>query len=242
MILARHLYMRMMKRGRVLALLALSSVPGFVYWLTAFDASAAEQEVLYSDIVATAGFSYSIAALILTVATLREERDQGTLPYIYMRPISRSSLAISSLLAGTAAALVMAVGGWLATLIATLAVGADIGVALPGLALFTTAGIGYAALFVPLGYLVPRAILAGLGYIIVVESIVASAVSGLAQFSVWRIAVSIYADLATVVGIDAEEILNGVTPGVGGGLAKIGGVVAVGLVVLIWALRRRDAL
>lgn len=242
MVLARHLYTRMMKRGRVLALLALSSVPGAVYWLTGFDSGSSEQEALYSDIVSTAGFTYSIAALILTVATLREERDSGTLPYLYMRPISRLSIAASALAAGAAAALVIGVGGWFATLIATLAIGADASLALPGITLFAAAGFGYAAIFVPLGYLVPRAILSGLGYIIVVESILAQAVSGFAQFSIWRIALSIYADLTPVFGVDAEDMLNGVTPGVWGGVLKLAAVMLVGLVSLTWALRRRDAL
>lgn len=242
MVLAVHLYRRMMKRGRVLALLALSAVPGLVYWLTAFDASATEAEALYADIITTAGFTYPIAALILTVATLREERDSGTLPYLYMRPISRTSLAVSALVAGTGAALVIAVGGWLATVVAALLVGTQLSVILPGLTLFVAAAVGYAAVFVPLGYLMSRAVLAGLGYIIVVESILGAAVSGLAQFSIWRISASIYADLAPVFGPDAQELLNGVTPGVGGGVLKIGGVVVVGLVVLVWALRKRDAL
>ena len=242
MVLAIHLYRRMMKRGRVLALLALSAVPGLVYWLTAFDARPGEAEALYSDIVTTAGFTYPIAALILTVATLREERDSGTLPYLYMRPISRTSLAVSALAAGTAAALVIAVGGWLATVVASLAVGTGLSTSLPGLALFVSAAVGYAAIFVPLGYLMSRAVLAGLGYVIVVESILGAAVAGLAQFSIWRIAASIYADLAPVVGSDAEDLLNGVTPGVGGGVIKIAAVVVVGLGVLIWALRKRDAL
>lgn len=242
MILARHLYTRMMRRGRVLALLVLSSVPGAVYWLVGFDGEGTRQEPLYSDIVSTSGFTYSIAALILTVATLREERDAGTLPYLYMRPISRLSLAASAMAAGTAAALVIGLGGWLATLIATLAIGAHVSIALPGITLFAAAAFGYAAIFVPLGYLVPRAILSGLGYIIVVESILASAVAGFAQFSVWRIALSIYADMTPVLGSDAEEMLNGVTPGVGGGVAKLAAVMVVGLVALTWALRRRDAL
>jgi hypothetical protein len=96
--------------------------------------------------------------------------------------------------------------------------------------------------FVPLGYLVPRSLLVGLGYIIVIESILASAVPGLAQFSIWRIGLSIYADLAPVFGELAMEALGPVSAGVGGGILKIGGVVVVGLLVLTWALRRRDAL
>ncbi|MEA1902971.1 MAG: ABC transporter permease [Actinomycetota bacterium] len=242
MVLARHLYMRMMRRGRVIGLTALASVPGLVYWLSAFDARDGQEAELYSDIVTTAGFSFTIAALILTVATLREERESGTLPYIYMRPIPRLSLAASAMAAGTGAALTVALGGWLSTLIAALAVGAEPSLAISGLALFVAAAVGYAAVFVPLGYLVPRAILVGLGYIIVIESILAAAVTGFAQFSIWRISVSIYADLTDEFGTAAQDMLGPVTAGVGGGVIKLVAVFAVGLGVLTWALRRRDAL
>lgn len=243
MVLARHLYFRMMRRGRVLALLALAAVPGVVYWLAGFDASGRELEVLYSDVVATAGFSYSIAALILTVATLREERDEGTLPYIYMRPMSRLSIALSSMAAGTAAALTIALGGWLATVLAVALVGADLSQTVAGLSLFTSAGFGYAALFVPLGYMVPRSLLVGLGYVIVVESILASVVTGIAQFSIFRIALSIYADIAPVFDPQgAGDVLGPVTAGVGGGVVKLVAVMVVGIAALTWALERRDAL
>jgi ABC-type transport system involved in multi-copper enzyme maturation permease subunit len=243
MTLAIHLYRRVLRRGRLIALLALSSIPALAYWLTAFNAGPDEAELLYSTIVATAGFSYAIAVLILTVATLREERDAGTLPYIYMRPIARSAMAASSIAAGTAAALTLGLGGWLATVIAALAVGVSPSVAIAGLIQFAAAGLGYAAIFVPLGYLVPRSILVGLGYIIVIESILAAVVSGLAQISIWRIALSIFADVTPYWDQpNAGDMLGPVTPGVGGGLVKLAVLLVVGLATLTWALRRRDAL
>jgi len=121
-------------------------------------------------------------------------------------------------------------------------VGADISLALPSLAVYLAAGVGYAAIFVPLGYLVPRSLLVGLGYIIVVETILANVGPGLAQFSVWRISLSIYAGMEDGFGVEAENMLGPVTAGVGGGVAKLAGVVVVGLAVLTWALKKRDAL
>lgn len=243
MTLAIHLYRRVMRRGRLLALLALSSVPALTYWLSAFDANPGEAEFLYSDILSTVGFSYAIAVLILTVATLREERDAGTLPYIYMRPIARWSMAISSIAAGIAAALTLALGGWIMSFLAVLAAGAPAEVAMPGIVQFAAAGIGYAAVFVPLGYLVPRSVLVGLGYIVVIESILAAVVTGFAQLSIWRIALSIYADITTYWDPqNAGDILGPVTAGVGGGIAKLAVVLGLGFVVLTWALRQRDAL
>jgi hypothetical protein len=242
MALIGHLYRRMMKRGRVLGLLALAAVPGFVVWLVAFDTPAAQRAEVYPEIIASTGFSFAIATLILTVATLRDERDSGTLPYIYMRPLPRPLFALNSIAAGALAALTIALGGWLVSLIAGLVLGIGIDVILPGLSLFVVAAVGYTAVFVPLGYLVPRALLVGLGYVIVVESIIAFAVDGLAQLSIWRIAVSVYADLAPEFPAEAASAMLGpVEPGVWGGLVKIGAVLIVGWAVLTWALRRRDA-
>ena len=230
-----------MRRGRVIALLALSSVPALLFWLVGFDDTDGNPTELYTDILSSVGYTYAIAALILTTATLRDERDSGTLPYIYMRPMARLTLASQSLLAGVAAALVIGVGGWLAGLLASLAVG-DLSIAVPSLALFVAAGVGYAAIFVPLGYLVPRSLLVGLGYILVVETILGNVVSGLAQVSIWRIALSIYAGVEDGFGQVATESLGPVTAGVGGGVIKLAIVVIIGLSVLTWALRKRDAL
>jgi hypothetical protein len=67
-------------------------------------------------------------------------------------------------------------------------------------------------------------------------------VEGLAQLSIWRISLSIYAGVEEGFGEFAEQAMIPVTAGIGGGAAKLGAVLLVGLVVLTWALRRRDAL
>ncbi len=242
MTLAIHLYRRMMRRSRVIALVALSSVPGLVYWLVGFDGESGGLTELYTDILASVGYTFVVAALILTAATLREEKDAGTLPYIYMRPISRPWFAAQSIIAGSSAALAIGLGGWVATVLASVAVGNGVGPTIPALSLFLAAAIGYAAVFVPLGYLAPRSLLIGLGYIIVWETILANVVTGLAQFSIWHIALSIYAGLEEDFGQVARDTLGPVTAGVGGGVAKLAAVVLIGLGVLTWTLRSRDAL
>lgn len=242
MALALHLYRRIMRRGRVISLLALASVPALVVWLAGFDADEGQLSEIYTDIISSVGYTYAIAALILTTATLRDEKDSGTLPYIYMRPIVRRNMAAQSILAGTAAALVIGVGGWLASVLASLALGAGLSLPLPSLSLYVAAGIGYAGIFVPLGYLAPRSLLVGLGYIIVLETILANVVTGLAQLSIWRIALSIYGGLEDGFGDVARDNLGPVTTGVGGGMAKLAVAVLIGFGVLTWALKKRDAL
>ncbi len=242
MIMARHLFRRVMRRGRVIGLLALSSAPALTLWLVGLDGDN-DPATLYSDVLATVGYSFAIAVLILTVAVLREERDAGTLPYLYMRPISRFGMSLAATGAGVAAALTLALGAWIASAVALLAIGGDIAMAVPGLAHFGAAAVGYGAVFVPLGYLVPRSILVGLGYVVVVESILAAVVTGLANLSIFRIALSIFADIAAAWDPrNAGDVLGPIAPGAGGGIAKLVVVLIVGLSVLTWALRRRDAL
>jgi ABC-type transport system involved in multi-copper enzyme maturation permease subunit len=242
MVLTMHLYRSLMRRARVFWLILLASMPGLIYGVAGIDLSPDDLSEAFVGIMLSVGFTYAIAALILTVSTLRDERDAGTLPYIYMRPIPRISLAVSSLLAGVLAAGTIAVGGWLATVLAGLIHGADMSVVLPGAALLLAAAVGYAAIFVPVGYMFSRSVLVGLGYLILVELALSGLVSGLAQLSIWRIAASIYVDMVDTTGLPVDEALGAVAPGVGGGLVKLGVVLVLGLAVLTWALRKRDAL
>ena len=242
MVLTMHLYRRLMQRSRVFWLILLASVPGLIFGIAGIDLAPDDLSEAFVGIMLSVGFTYAIAALILTVSTLRDERDAGTLPYLYMRPIPRWSVAVSSLLAGILAAGTIAVGGWVATVLAGLIHGADMAVIIPGAALLLAAAGGYAAIFVPVGYLFSRSVLVGLGYLILVELALSGLVSGLAQISIWRIAASIYVDLVDTTGLPINEALGAVAPGVGGGLVKLGVVLVLGLGALTWALQKRDAL
>lgn len=241
--LAVHFFRRMMTRGRVIGLIALSSVAGLVVWLSSgIQDSFGGGDATYPLSVTTAGFTFAIAVLILTVSTLRDERDAGTLPYIYMKPVARTRFSAAAIAGGAATAIAIGVAAWGVTLLGALAGGIDLSHAWPGITLFVAAAIGYAALFVPLGYLAPRSLLFGLGYVVVLESVVAALIDGVAQISIWRIAVSIYADLAPSFPEEvAEAALGPVAPGVGGGVVKLGVAVVLGWAVLTWALRNRDA-
>jgi len=242
MALTAHLYRRLMRRTRVIWLVLLASVPGLIIAIAGIDIEPDQLPEAFVGIMLSVGFTYAIAALILTVSTLRDERDAGTLPYIYMRPIPRISLAISALLAGILAAATIALGGWLSTVVAGLLHGADLSLLVPGAALLLAAAVGYGAIFVPVGYLFSRSVLVGLGYLVLVELALSGLVSGLAQLSIWRIAGSIYVGLVDTPGLDVDAVLGAVAPGVGGGLVKLSAALVLGTAVLTWALRRRDAL
>jgi ABC-2 type transport system permease protein len=240
--LIRHLYRRTMRRGRLIGLAALSAVPAVVYPIIASTGLAeADLRDVYISTMTAAGYTYAIAALVMAGATLREERDEGTLPYIYMRPYSRVRLAVAAMIAGSGTAVTLGLIAWALSLLTGLLVGAGPSITLPALALFVPAGIGYAAIFVPMGYLFSRTLLIGLAYVLVLESILAFVIPGLAQLSIWRISQSIYGGIEDFP-VGALEAAGPITPGAGGGIAKIGVVLILGLALLTWALRRRDAL
>lgn len=233
-----HLLRRMLTPGRTLGLLALGALPAVSLWL----ASSFSEDETYAIAVTTQGFTYVTAVLILTVATLRDERDGGTFPFLYMRPIGRGAFSAASLLGGIAAGALVGVGVWLVTIVGSVAGGKSLVGTGAGIVLYLAAAIGYASIFVPLGYLAPRSILFGLGYVVLFEQVAANAVPGIAQISVWRIATSIYVDLLPSVPRRVYlEVLDPVQPGAAAGLVKLGFVFLVGWGVLTWALRNRDA-
>ncbi|MGH8911200.1 MAG: hypothetical protein ACRDVD_01710 [Acidimicrobiia bacterium] len=234
-----HQIRTLLRPGRLVGLLLLAVVPAVILLIVGLT-EGAEAGFVAEAAGGIGSTTFPIAALILAAATLRDERDGGTLPYIYLKPISRASLASTSILAAVAATGLLGVVAALTLTGAAAAVGAGIGEAAASVPLYLAASVGYSALFVPLGYLLPRVVLTGLAYVILWEQVVARLVPGVANTSIWRFALSIYADLVHA----AEELAEGLGPmaaGVWGGVAKIAAVALLGTGLLTWALRRRDA-
>lgn len=240
--LFRHLLRRVLRGRRLLGLVALSSVGGIVAWLSMAGQSAAEATATYQQVSATVpAATLSIAVLFSSTAVLRDERDGGTLPFLFVSPVGRLAFASSSWMAGAVAAMLIAAVGWGVGVVGVAAGAGDAGATVPVLGLYLAAALAYSALFVPLGYLFGRALLPGLAYVFVWEGILATVVPGLSASSVWRIAMSIYADVQPDLPRDAMDVLGSVEPGTWGGVLTVVGFVLAGVGVLTWAVRYRDA-
>jgi ABC-2 type transport system permease protein len=239
--LVRHLLGRMLRGKRLLGAVALASIAGVAAWVSMAGESGAAASEEYQVVVSTVpAATLSIALLILGTAALRDERDGGTLPFLFLTPMTAVTFAISAWVAAALGSVLVAVVGWMPGWIGSGLVTGSWGLALPALSVYIGAAIGYSAIFVPLGYLFGRSLLVGIGYVFVWEGILAGAVPGLGASSVWRLVMSIYADLDRLPG-DALDVLGTVEPGRWGGIATLAGLVAAGLVVLTWAVRYRDA-
>lgn len=241
LVLVRHLFSRLVRRRRFLGMAALASVAGVVALVSSSGLGATEATENYRVISATVpAATLSIAVLITSTAVMRDERDGGTLPFVFISPVGRLSFALSAWAAGALASLAVAAVGWLVGVAALALAGGDLGAMWATLGLYAGAALAYSALFVPLGYLFSRSLLIGLGYVFVWEAILASAVSGLSASSIWRIAMSIYADLDELPR-DALDMLGSVEPGKWGGLVTVVVLISVGVTTMTWAVRTRDA-
>jgi ABC-2 type transport system permease protein len=240
--LVTHVFGQLARPKRLLGLTALAAVPGLVAWIAGGGESTADKLDIYDIVVATvSGATLSIAVLVLGAAAMRDERDAGTLPFLYMSPIPRWRFATATWIAASGVSVLVAVGGWLVGSIGLGLGSGDWGHAWAALPAYLAAAMGYSAVFIPVGYLFNRAILVGLAYVFIWEGILTTLVSGIAASSVWRTALSMFADLRELPR-DAMDALGPVLPGIGGALAKLIGVVVVSLAVFTWALRSRDAL
>lgn len=240
--LTRHVFGQLARTKRLVGLTLLAAVPGLVAWIAGGGESDVEKLEIYDIIVSNvSGATLSIAVLVLGAAAMRDERDSGTLPFLYLSPIPRWRFAIATWLGASGVAIIVAGGGWLVGWIGLGVGSGDWSHAWAALPAYLAGAIGYSAIFIPVGYLFSRAILVGLAYVFIWEGILTTLISGIAASSVWKTALSIFADLRELPR-DALEALGPVLPGVGGGVAKLAGVVVVSVAAFTWALKTRDAL
>ncbi len=137
-----------------------------------------------------------IVSLIVAASALGDERRDGTLSFLVVRPIPRSVIATAKFL-GT----VVVAGGLnaIGAVGLTVVYGIETGswsLVVPLVVGGFVASVVYASLFVPLGFFTDRAVLVGLAFVFIFENSVVSALSGLSSLSPWRIGLSAFTGLA----------------------------------------------
>ena len=226
-------------------MLALSGLPAPIFLLLAWGRPRSQAADLYNDLTFSLGFGivYPVAALVISTAALGEERKNRTLPFLLLKPVSRWVTALSAAAAATAASFLVLAAGVLAAWLAAGAMSGDWTIGTAAAAAAAVQSLASAAVFVPLGLLLNRATLAGLGYLLLWEGILAGAVEGIQASSVYRIVLSTWADLAPMSAdtYDAvEEVLGRVEIGLGGAFAKAAVLAALSIALTGLALRHRD--
>ena len=112
-----------------------------------------------------------IVALIFASASLGDTREDGTLVYLWLRPISRLSVSIGAWAASVTIALPLTV---IPMIISAILLDAGNSVVTATIITSILAVVAYSGLFVTLGLIVKNPVLWGLAYIFIWEAIVAS--------------------------------------------------------------------
>lgn len=163
---------QLVTRGRLAALLLVGVVVAIV--AAAVGASDSIDDPLEAAVrvIADLGFTalVPIVALVFATASLGDMRDDGTLVYLWLRPIDRWPVAVGAWAASVTVSLPLTI-----VPLGVASVLVDGGGELVGATVLacTVGVIAYAALFVLLGLLVRNSIVWGLAYVLIWEGIVA---------------------------------------------------------------------
>lgn len=199
----------LLTRGRIVALVAAGVV---VAGLGATALAAEEQAEAATGLVAGLGFTVlaPVATLLVASAALGDLRDDKTLVYLWLKPVSRLAIAAGAVLASLAVALPAVT----IPLVASAAL-SGVGDLVPAALVASIVAVaGYTGVFVALGMRVNRAFLWGLVYIFVWEDFVAFASDGTARASIRSYAWSVLSRATDVElrGADRSSLASWLVP------------------------------
>ena len=226
--------------GRLAALAALGVLMILVGWLVGIsrDGDYSAAELLNDGAGYADGFGLilivPIVSLVFASAVLGETREDGTLVYLWLRPMDRGPIVVGAAAAAATAALPLTViptvvGGWLA---AERTVGsADLVVGSLAAAALGTAA--YSSLFVLVGLLLKKPIMWGIGYVLLWEGLAVGLGDFAARLSLRGYARSVLTEIAGVdLGYDTYSITTA--------LVVMAAVAVVGLVLATLRLSRME--
>lgn len=230
------------RRLILLGLLALA--PAFILFLTLGRQS--YQAGLDDMVDISAGLLFNVAipvvTLILTAAALGDERRDGTLSFLAVRPQPRWLIASAKIIGAAGAAVAISTAGGVVMAMVFGVRTESYAFIWPMIAGSVLAATAYAAIFVPLGYLTEKAVGIGLAYLFIWEQGVVAAIGSLASLSPWRIG---FAAFTALIPVEAQSrvpdfALGNLQPGFGGSAAKALAFLAVSVALTSLILNRRD--
>lgn len=209
-----HLTARsLLGRRRALLLLAL---PGVVILLAVVSRSLAGEDAQHT-VVLLGGFALGtlvpLLGLIAGTGAIGPEIDDGSIVYLLSKPLRRSTIVVTKLVVAIGVITTFAV---LPTLVAGLILsGTSDRLAVAYTLAAMVAGVAYAALFLALAVITRHAVVVGLLYALIWESLVGNLVPGAQALSIQQWALTL---TEKVVGVGRSAQLD-IDPAVGLGVA-----------------------
>lgn len=225
----RLLLRQLVTRGRVVGLLAVGLAVAAVAWAVGASSDVTDPLEAAVGVIAGLGFAVvvPIVSLVFATAALGDAREDGTLVYLWLRPIDRWPVVVGAWFSALTVSLPLTLGPLALAALLSGEAGEILGATMAASAVGVVA---YTALFLLLGLVVKNPIVWGLGYVLIWEGIIAGFGSSAA-----RLAISGYTRSIVTAMTDVEVDLGEQTLAVG---VVVPLVVAV--VALFVASRRLD--
>lgn len=220
----------------------LGLVPALVMWLASGRTSELRAYTTFQEVALPIllAIVVPVVSLIMGSATLGDERRDGTLSFLVLRPIRRPVITGAKITAAWLATTAIVVPS-AALAAAVLGIKAsDWSVVVPAMVGAAISALAYVAAFSVLGYVTSRAVLIGLVYVFIWENGITFAAASLSNVSLFRIGLSAYVGLAPESRSVLDEVLGTVTPGLGGAVLKALAVAAVATLLTARLISRGD--
>jgi ABC-2 type transport system permease protein len=219
-------------RGRLLAFLAAGALLDLIaYSIRVSDYANRESDAFQVLDVAALALYVPVVALVFSTSSLGDLASDGTLVYIWLRPVARWKVVLVALAATLTVTLPLnLLPAWLAVLLA----GASLQLFWATTAAMALATGAYVAVFTGFGLRVRHALIFGLGYVVIWEAGIASIGKGPAALSIRHYAESLLGHLShqTLPGVDQADQ--------GPALIVLVAVTLVGVVLTTVLLARQD--
>jgi ABC-2 type transport system permease protein len=180
-------------RGRVLAFLAAGALLDLIaYTIRVSDYASRETDVFGLLDVAGLALYVPVVALVFSTSSLGDLNQDGTLVYVWLRPVARWKVVLVALGATLTVTLPLTLGP---SVLAVLLAGASLKALWAITAAVALATGAYVTLFTGFGLRVKHALIFGLGYVVVWEAGIASLGKGPAAISIRHYAQSLLAHI-----------------------------------------------
>ncbi|MGH2560042.1 MAG: ABC transporter permease [Thermomicrobiales bacterium] len=223
---------------RVVTLLAfLPCVFGLIYLLNTDVATAREflTETIFIEMVAPT--LLPITVLILATGALGNEIEDRTLPYLALKPLSRLRIVVEKLLGVLAVAVPIVLAGLAATFLVVMRGDArdETEILAAMLAAAAVGTLAYSAVFMLVSLIIPRALLVGIIYTFVWESLLGRFLPGLRVVSVRHAVKSIFVGMLDHLEISMDNATAPMTATI-----VVVAVAVVCVVLATWRLQRMN--